>query len=242
METLVQDLLARIVPAQYREDTVFMTIVKSIGRELDLVVQALNEEALISDLDQCSGVLLDLWGSLCDEPRGSKTDAEYLKILKLVYQNPISGTPDEIMREISTRHNSVSVTYTPEYPAGFWVNTSGNDMTLEEIESYAPAGVQAIPGCFLVDAFGEPILTAGDTPEDVIFVVGPCPAPVYPADNVWDGGIGDIDPLSFVLTTAWPFRDSNGIGEYPDGGKDNIDPVEFTFTDETYADMENLNG
>lgn len=242
MDTMIRDLLAKIVPAQYREDPIFMAIVNTIGKELDLVVQAIQEEALISDLDSCSGVLLDLWGELCCEPRGNKNDAEYKKILKLVFQNPISGTPDEIMRELAVRHNAVSVTYSPEYPAGFWCTTTGYDMTQDEIESYAPAGVQAIPGCILVDAYGDHILFGAMNPDDVILVVGPCPAPVYPTDTTWDGGQGDIDPASFVFTEAWPFRDSSGLGQYPDGGTGDIDTLEHSFADETFADMEYLNG
>lgn len=57
----------------------------------------------------------------------------------------------------------------------------------------------------------------------------------YPADRVWFGGKGAVDPTQMTLKTAWPFKDGNGIGEYPSGGKGAIDPNDYKFRDGTYA-------
>lgn len=57
----------------------------------------------------------------------------------------------------------------------------------------------------------------------------------YPTDRVWYGGKGAIDPNDYKFKTAWPFKDGNGIGEFPSGGKGAIDPNDYKFRDGTYA-------
>jgi len=66
--------------------------------------------------------------------------------------------------------------------------------------------------------------------------VGGRAAVPLPADNVWDGGMGAVDPDSMVIAVPWPFRDGTGVGEYPSGGMGSIDPNAYTFLDGTYAE------
>jgi hypothetical protein len=61
------------------------------------------------------------------------------------------------------------------------------------------------------------------------------------SDNMWDGGIGDIDEDKKVFTKPQPVNEvGKGIGTYPDEGVGNINNLRFTFTDGTYADGKDL--
>lgn len=187
MSGTITDLLNSLIIGQYRDDPVFIAIIASVGKELDLVTQALIEEATISDISSCSGILLDLWGALCGEPRGSKTDAEYITILNLIYKNPLSGTPDEIMREMSVRYSLSSILYIPEYPANFFLIGSGGteELTSEVINEVAPAGVGSFLGVWLAleddDPYPYPAYLKLEDEDAYLLLVGgdygPPPAP-----------------------------------------------------------------
>ena len=221
---------------QYKDDPQVEGILTSLANEIELVIQALMEFMTLEDLDLCSGVLLDMWGMLCEEPRGTKTDAQYRKVLKLIFQNPISGTPDEILKEMSVRNNDAVVSYTPMYPAAFWLFCNGSNVDFSILNRYSPAGVGWHAGCNLALSTGEDFLLSSGNPLDTLWVDGPCPSAAYPEDREWDGGAGVIQSDSAVFKEAWPFLDGTGIGQQPDGGENTINPDNYKFIDGSFAD------
>ncbi len=236
----VWDELRDLILEQYKESGKYTGIIKAITEEADKLETARFELAKLLDIDAMIGAQLDLLGKIAVTPRLQSgvvlDDASYRLALKAAFRARYSGTPEEIISAVRSATDSTQVLYIPEYPAGFWILADGPIAIDQDfLERLSPAGVLPFLPCFLetvedaeliVDAHGSPIL-----------IVGPCSdTVVYPEDNVWDGGLGPVDPDTMVFTEAWPFRGTNGIGEQPDGGMGEIDPHAFTFKDGTYAE------
>lgn len=218
---------------QYRDSVGLRGILKAHADQMDKIETALWEVSVILRISTAEGAQLDLLGRIANVPRGGMDDAEYRATLIVWFQLQGSGTPEDIIRALKENYGATAVTYIPEYPAGFLVHApTFTPVTQEFLNLIAPAGVQALVGCYLADTEWE-IIT--DTSGAPIIVAGPC-VPAFPVDNAWDGGFGDVDPLAATIQEPWPFRDSNGIGEYPDGGFGAIDPDLFTFQDGSWAD------
>lgn len=229
----VGDTLRRLLLEQYKDKPRMEGILAQIGVEADMLDVSNHELWNLYDIDLATGAQLDILGTIANEPRKERTDTEYRAVLKVLFRTQVSGTPEDVIRSVKEYTGSTSVVYIPEYPAAFWIIPDAPGLTLEFLERVSPAGVGAYPACLLSLTTGELVeTTAGDT----ILIVGPCDAGTYPADNVWDGGLGAVNPGDMVLTDPWPFRDGSGIGEYPDGGEGTIDPELFTFIDGSFAD------
>ncbi len=229
----VGDVLRQLLLEQYKDKPRMEGILAQIGVEADMLDSANHELWNIYDIDTAVGAQLDILGVIANEPRKERDDATYRAVLKVLFRTQVSGTPEDVIRSVKEYTGATTVVYTPEYPAAFWITSNAAGLTLEFLERISPAGVGAYPACLLSLTTGELIET---TLGDTIFIVGPCDAGVYPTDSVWDGGFGAISPDDMVLSDPWPFRDGNGIGQYPDGGEGAIDPELFTFIDGTYAD------
>jgi hypothetical protein len=63
----------------------------------------------------------------------------------------------------------------------------------------------------------------------------------FDSDNIWDGKKENIDPDDFVFKVEQEVIDAPyGIGEYPDGGAEEITSDDYTFNDGTYADGQDV--
>lgn len=233
----VGDTLRRLLIEQYKDKPRMEGILAQIGVEADMLDASNHELWNIYDLDTAIGAQLDILGTIANEARRGRTDAEYRALLKVLFRTQVSGTPEDVIRSVKEYTGATAVTYIPEYPAAFWIIPNAPGLTLEFLERVSPTGVGAYPACYLSLTTGELIET---TDGESILVVGPCPPapppPMFPTDNVWDGGVGAGDPATRTIPEAWPFRDGDGVGEYPDGGLGAIDPSLYTFTDGSYAD------
>lgn len=229
----VAEKLLSLLLEQYRDKARMTGIIQQIGEECDRLNVSAHELLYLYDLDTVTGVQLDVLGEIANEPRLGRTDEAYRAVLKVLFRTQVSGTPEDIIRSVKEYTGATSVVYLPEYPAAFWIISDAPGLTVEFLERVSPAGVGAYPACFLADTTGELIT---DTTDDFILVVGPCDAAKYPTDRTWDGGVGTVNPDLMVFSDVWPFRDGSGIGEQPDGGLGSIDPLDYTFTDGTYAE------
>lgn len=233
------DVIEPLIIEQYKESPQYLGILKLIADEADRTETARWELSNLLDIDAMVGAQLDLLGKIAHAPRLQDgvllDDVAYRIVLKAAFRARTSGTPEEIIAAARSATNSSQVIYLPEYPAAYWLFTDGPiEPTQAFLESISPAGVLPMIPCLLSDTTDDLFLT---TDGDTILVVGPCSAAVpFPADNVWDGGMGAVDPDSMVIAVPWPFRDGTGVGEYPSGGMGSIDPNAYTFLDGTYAE------
>jgi hypothetical protein len=88
-----------------------------------------------------------------------------------------------------------------------------------------------------------------DVPQGNIVSIENAPAPIVVEDiaisddftdgkiQVWHGGTGSINPDNFRIKDPMPFKDGDGVGQYPSGGTGQINPNNFKFTDETFAEF-----
>lgn len=224
-----------IVHEQYKDSPNLMDLVAFIAEETDELLVANRELYDFYDVDAMGGVNLDILGRIVDVPRNGDTDADYRPRIKMGLATEVNGTPNEIIAIVKGVYKGSFAEYVPEYPAGYFILTDAPGLSVDALERISPAGVMAFPGCILTLSDGDPLVL--DATQEYILLVGPCfPTADYPPDEVWDGGVGAIDPDEYVLTQPWPFRDGDGIGSQPDGGLGQIDPILFTFTDGTYAE------
>lgn len=228
------EILHDIMLEQYKNTATLAELVKQLGDEADVLQDVNRELYVLLDPDAVDGVNLDVLGRIVECLRNGDSDAAYRPRIKSSLSDKNSGTPEQIMAAIKTITGSTTVEYYPEYPAGYWIYATNQDLVTQDIlDRLSPAGVQGFPMCILAMTTGELIKTT-DTDENVL-LVGPCPSIDFPLDMVWDGGSGPLAG-AVAFTEPWPFRTSDGIGEQPDGGTGPIDAYEFTFTDGTFAE------
>lgn len=208
-------------------------ILEMLAGEAQLLETAWQELLPLLDVDAVEGAQLDVLGAISNTPRMGRTDPAYRLAIKAAFQRSDSGTPEQIIATVKAATSSSEVWYIPEYPAGYWIICNGYGLTRELLERISPAGVLAMPSCYLEDARGNLIRTATGEP---ILVVGPCEESPYPTDRVWDGGVGALAPGAGKLTEGWPLRDGDGVGENPDAGVGPIASEDYTFTDGTFAE------
>lgn len=224
-----------IVHEQYKDAPNLMDLVAFLAEETDELLVVNRELYDFYDVDAMGGVNLDILGRIVDVPRNGDTDAAYRPRIKMGLATEVNGTPNEIIAIVKGVYKGSFAEYVPEYPAGYFILTDAPSLSIDALERISPAGVMAFPGCILTLSDGDPLVL--DATQEYIMLVGPCfPVAEYPPDEVWDGGVGAINPDEFVLTQPWPFRDGTGVGTQPDGGAGQIDPILFTFTDGSYAE------
>lgn len=233
-ETALKEEYISFGHEQYKASPNLNSLIEFIGEETDELLLVNRELYNFYDVDAMGGVNLDILGRIVDVPRNGDLDAAYRPRIKLGLSMEINGTPNEIINIVKGVHGGTFAEYEPEYPAGFFIMTDAKGLTIDSIERISPAGVMAFPGCVFAFTDGDPFtLTNGEG----LMVVGPCfQTADYPPDEVWDGGVGAVNPDEMVLQQEWPFRDGTGVGTQPDGGSGAVDPILYTFTDGTYAE------
>lgn len=135
-------------------------IIALVAGEVQLLETAWQELLPLLDVDAASGAQLDVLARIANIARNGASDAVLRERLKTVFQSRYSGTPEQLMAAVKQYTGSKKVGYVPEYPASFWITYDGKGMAQEYLQGLAPAGVLGLPGDFLADANGEPIVTA----------------------------------------------------------------------------------
>jgi len=205
-----RDALLGILYEQYKQSPNIVAIIEAIAERGDILDDIEQELYGMLDITTATGATLDLLGALVNVLRDGFSDEVYRARILGTAGASRSCTPEDIIATIKFLTGSTSVFYAPAYPAGFWAvpGKNGDRITQRFLDTIAPAGVQAFPPCFLVDARGAAVV---DARSDFILVVGPC-ADVVPEGDyfVYDGGL-DTTPALEALTVI-------------DGGLDVVDP------------------
>ena len=205
-----RDALLGILYEQYKQSPNIVAIIEAIAERGDILDDIEQELYGMLDITTATGAALDLLGALVNVLRNGFSDEVYRARILGTAGASRSGTPEDIIATIKFLTGSTSVFYAPAYPAGFWAvpGKNGDRITQRFLDTIAPAGVQAFPPCFLVDARGAAVV---DARSDFILVVGPC-ADVVPEGDYfgYDGGL-DTTPALEALTVI-------------DGGIDVVDP------------------
>ena len=146
---------------------------KRAGRLLGIVEagcsQANNvEEAMFEIRDgfwirNAVGVQLDILGRIYKVPRGSLSDDNYRIQLQFQAASLVNGNPEELLTFLSFVTGVGDLEYFPEYPAGFAITTDETSVNRALLESLAPAGVRVDYANPMLDALGNPMLTALNT-------------------------------------------------------------------------------
>ena len=234
----------KLLLEQYKDSPRYLAILEAVISQGDHVEDLLWSVAYCLDMtgrvsELPTGPRLDRVGQVAGVDRFyGEDDQAYLQRIRVEVGLANAGTPEEVLRIARSFTGDPKPLYIPEYPAGFVLYTAEPKAYLTQnlVDRISPAGVQGYIGCCLVDALGNPIFNAN---AGHILIVGN--RNYIPENLVWDGGVGSIDPSAAVLASALPFRDSNGVGEYPDADSGPINPVDYTFQNGTYADdMENV--
>lgn len=189
------DVIEPLILEQYKESPQYLGILKLIADEADRNETARWELSNLLDIDAMEGAQLDLIGIIANNPRApEQSDSEYRLAIKVALRTRSSGTPEEIIAAVKTITGASSVTFLPDYPAGFWIVPVGGDaslMTQDWLDSISPAGVRGFLPCYL--SMESP--PSGDPEEALLFedgdwilIEGPCPNPAAG----WGVGWGEL--------------------------------------------------
>jgi len=180
---LFYETFLKLLFEQYKESPKVLGMLEAFAAEFDLIDQALVEVANeVLNIDAAVGAQLDMLGRVANIPRLGRSDPLYRDDLLIAFQTKNSGTPEQIIKAVKSLTNSTYTHFYPEFPAGFWVVYDGEGLTQDILNKIAPAGVQAMAGCILVDASLDPIVLADG---DFILLIGPCgPTPLYSEDDL----------------------------------------------------------
>ena len=177
-----------------RDKPNMLALTAGIAAEADRLDAANHELWNLYDIDTIVGAQLDVLGKIANEPRALRADSVYRPVLKALFRSQVSGTPEDVLTAVKQRTGATSVTYLPDYPAGYWVVPVGGDaslLTQEFLDMISPAGVRGYLPCYL--SMESP---PSEDPEeallfedgDWILIEGPCPAP----DAGWGIGWGEL--------------------------------------------------
>lgn len=183
---------------QYKESPKYQGIIEAMVSEVDYLENCLWELIHLLDVDVMTGAQLDNLGKIALVTRttdaGTLTDVQFRLVIKAALRTRSSGSPEEIIAAVKTLTGASSVTFVPDYPAGFWVVPVGGDASLitqDWLDSISPAGVRGFLPCYL--ALESP--PSGDPEEaflfedgDWVLIEGPCPTP----EAGWGVGWGEI--------------------------------------------------
>lgn len=188
------DVLEPLVLDQYKESPQYLGILKLIAAEADRIETARWELSTLLSIDAMEGAQLDLLGKIGNAPRMQDgvllDDAAYRRVLKAAFRSRTSGTPEEVISYLQELTGG-TVTYIPEYPAGFWILFSTGSVSPEILAEISPAGVGVHVGIGLsVEDDNDPpypeILLLEDTLEGIL---------------VEDYGTADVEPPVVPVST-----------------------------------------
>lgn len=119
------------------------------------------------DIDTMIGNQLDGIGSIVNEPRQGRSDAEYREAIRVrISLNVSSGEPETVIWLFKTLTDPTgSIDYIEDYPAGYRIYGDGDQFAelLAAMEAASPAGVYVgLLDFFLVTDGDTFLLTTGD--------------------------------------------------------------------------------
>ena len=145
---------------QYKNSPNLQAVIRGILKQGNAIEEAMQELYTLLSIQQAEGVQLDVIGRLVGVARGAQDDETYRLVLISWLQLQYSGTNDAIIKGVKELSGATSVRLVPDYPAGLLVFASGakRELTQQQLEALAPAGVMISHGCVLVDTTNTPIL------------------------------------------------------------------------------------
>lgn len=153
-QILNYDIILDLLLEQYKDSTNFKALIQADDKQANDIEQALFEIRDLYTLENATGVQLDVIGSIFNLTRDGKTDTEFRVYIQQVISIGSSGTPESIIAALKALYGASYVTYTPEYPGKYRVNTDA-EITLEELQSLSPAGVQGFLLCYILSWGGD---------------------------------------------------------------------------------------
>ena len=145
---------------QYKDSPNLQAVISGILEQGNAIEEAMQELYTLLSIQQAEGVQLDVIGRLVGVARGAQDDEAYRLVLISWLQLQYSGTYEAIIKGVKELSGATSVRLVPDYPAGLLVFAPGakRELTQQQLEALAPAGVMISHGCVLVDTTATPIL------------------------------------------------------------------------------------
>lgn len=145
---------------QYKDSPNLQAVISGILEQGNAIEEAMQELYTLLSIQQAEGVQLDVIGRLVGVARGAQDDETYRFVLISWLQLQYSGTYEAIVKGVKELSGATSVRLVPDYPAGLLVFAPGakRELTQQQLEALAPAGVMISHGCVLVDTAATPIL------------------------------------------------------------------------------------
>lgn len=145
---------------QYKNSPNLQAVISGILEQGNAIEEAMQELYTLLSIQQAEGVQLDVIGRLVGVARGAQDDEAYRFVLISWLQLQYSGTYEAIIKGVKELSGATSVRLVPDYPAGLLVFAPGakRELTQQQLEALAPAGVMISHGCVLVDTIATPIL------------------------------------------------------------------------------------
>lgn len=163
--------LTRLV-GQFQNSPKFKTLVSAITgvfTELETVANTLKTDRWI---DTAVGVQLDYCGYIVNEPRLSRTDAEYRKAIKFrVFSNISKGTPTDLIRGLKFLTDPTDSQYLESYPATSILFTNGLEVDpkiSQQMQVISPVGISTLS--VAVSYAGKPFRFSKELPPGELFV------------------------------------------------------------------------
>lgn len=125
------------------------------GDSLEAALQELRDGLW---LYTATGANLDMIGRVYGVTRQGRQDPDYRASVQVRAATVVNGTPDEILTFLQIAYGYTDLEYLPQYPAAFLI-LGAVDLTNQQLESLAPAGVGAYNGDFLSTVEGVTIAT-----------------------------------------------------------------------------------
>lgn len=143
--------LLRFLLHQYKDSDNLKSIIQAALSQADDIEKAAFEIKDLFTIQNAEGAQLDIIGTILLVGRNGLSDGDYRNVLlkKASINNP--GTPESIIETLKALYSATFVSYTPEYPGKFRLSTDA-DITLEELQEIAPAGVQGFFSDLILDA------------------------------------------------------------------------------------------
>ena len=145
---------------QYKNSPKLQAVISGILEQGNAIEEAMQELYTLLSIQQAEGVQLDVIGRIVGVARGAQDDETYRLVLISWLQLQYSGTYEAIIKGVKELSGATSVRLVPDYPAGLLVFAPGakRELTQQQLEALAPAGVMISHGCVLVDTAATPIL------------------------------------------------------------------------------------
>lgn len=195
-----KDFLGLLIQ-EYKEKPNLKGILEAVGNQCNDIETAIFELIDEYNIDNGSGIQLDIIGKILGLERNGRVDDAYKTLLKIKAEiNFSSGTPEAIIKTAQKLYNATDVQIRFVYPAKVQLWQDG------DIGIYLEYDMELdVPGDLLeLDDGGTMVLwQADDIAEDLIYQVLPAGVDLLLAANLIldDGGFVELDDGEFMIVT-----------------------------------------